>query len=341
MSYCPKCGAEVDKDDSFCPKCGSSLKEAEIKTEKSKEPTSRFPKKGIAIGVLLLIVCLVIGAVLYFNANKLPIGSVISTVKEKADTTPQTTIKETTIRPTTPKTTIKEPCPYECCDGERYQVKGCSGGTICVNNQCVKPDCPYECCDGIYYKIKECEYNKECVNHKCIKKACPYECCDGTIYQRKSCSSGYNCVNNRCEEIKKPKLSVTIEGCKVRPDIDPRIREITDVYITVTNYGTKDALNIQVSATSTDVQNPNFDRSRGRIGILPAGHSEKVKLTVDTKEWPPSSIGKGGTISVSVSCSECDPIPDSTSSQCYITFSDIVDELKKYKDIKDLLPYMP
>jgi len=55
MSYCSKCGTKVDKDDFFCSKCGSNLKETETKPEKSKEPGSRFPRKGIAIGVLLIL----------------------------------------------------------------------------------------------------------------------------------------------------------------------------------------------------------------------------------------------------------------------------------------------
>jgi len=55
MPFCPKCGAEVKDEDFFCSKCGSNLKETETKPEKSKEPGSRFPRKGIAIGVLLIL----------------------------------------------------------------------------------------------------------------------------------------------------------------------------------------------------------------------------------------------------------------------------------------------
>ena len=33
MSYCPKCGAEVDEGMSFCPKCGASLKIGQTPTE--------------------------------------------------------------------------------------------------------------------------------------------------------------------------------------------------------------------------------------------------------------------------------------------------------------------
>ena len=48
MSYCPNCGAEIEKDMSFCPNCGSDLKREEkvslSKTERESEPEDREEK---------------------------------------------------------------------------------------------------------------------------------------------------------------------------------------------------------------------------------------------------------------------------------------------------------
>jgi hypothetical protein len=49
--FCPKCGAELDKDDEFCPKYGTKVK----KSIESKEKSKKF---GIGKGILILfIIC--------------------------------------------------------------------------------------------------------------------------------------------------------------------------------------------------------------------------------------------------------------------------------------------
>lgn len=217
---------------------------------------------------------------------------------------------------------LKSACPYECCKGVNYKTKSCSGGTICENNRCVKPDCPYECCKGQYYKTKDCDYNEECVNNQCVIAQCPYECCTGRTYQTKTCSGGFVCVNNKCEEIKVPKISLSIDACHESLDIFHGLGEVLDVYMTLENYGTKEARNIQVTSTSSDVDKI-LGSSRATIGSLGPNKYVKFKLTLDTRS------GQQSYVTVNVDCDECQPISTS-SGDCTFDWEFWADKLTEY-----------
>lgn len=185
-----------------------------------------------------------------------------------------------------------------------------------------KPSCPFECCEEGQYKQRQCSVTQDCINSECVKKICPYECCVGTAYQDKSCTNQYECINARCEAIPVPKLSLSIDGCKTSFNIVEQKGEVTDVLATVTNYGTKEALNVQLSSTATD-EDSIYSRSRGSIGVLAPGESQPFKLTVDTKQ------GVQSTISLTAICSDCSPPTiTSSSSQCFVDWENIVDKAK-------------
>jgi hypothetical protein len=46
MSYCPKCGANIDESMSFCPKCGAPLKGAVPAPPETRPPTYRRGEKS-------------------------------------------------------------------------------------------------------------------------------------------------------------------------------------------------------------------------------------------------------------------------------------------------------
>ena len=92
MSYCPKCGSEVDEEMTFCPKCGAPLKAGTVATataearptyrrdEKTEEKSEKHEKheKGEKyekreygfIGPLIGgVILLFIGAALYLNVT--------------------------------------------------------------------------------------------------------------------------------------------------------------------------------------------------------------------------------------------------------------------------------
>jgi len=188
-----------------------------------------------------------------------------------------------------------------------------------------KPDCPNQCCNEGDYKTKQCAYNEECINNICVKKECPHECCDGSIYQVKSCSSGYICVNDKCEEIKIPKLLLSLDACLTSLDIMHGKGEVTDVFGTIQNYGSKEAINVKMSATANDVDDANYIESQGTIGSLPTNYSQKFKLTVDTKS------GNQSEVSITASCDECVPKSiTSTNANCRVDYEKIENKIQEY-----------
>jgi ribosomal protein L40E len=66
MSYCSKCGAELDKDAKFCPKCGTSAGHLMAKPEKRRVPREhRRPMNTLTIALIVfLVVVLAVGAIL-------------------------------------------------------------------------------------------------------------------------------------------------------------------------------------------------------------------------------------------------------------------------------------
>lgn len=224
---------------------------------------------------------------------------------------------------------VQQPSGIVC--NSPYIVKGSdccldkNNDRICDVDQAeeIKQNCPHECCEEGLYNKKECNYNQDCINNKCIKKPCPDECCDDAVYQTKSCSAGYVCLNNKCEEIKLPKLSVSIDACRTSVDITHGLGEVTDVYVSVTNYGTKDALNVQLTSTANDIE--SHYKESGTIGSLGPGISYKAKLTVDTK------YGVQTTVSTAASCPECSPSSTTTTSaDCFFDFEKIMDKIAEY-----------
>lgn len=217
---------------------------------------------------------------------------------------------------------LKQECPYECCSNGDYKLKTCSGGLICENNRCIKPDCPYECCEGNYYKVKDCNYNEDCINNQCVIAECPYDCCTGTDYQTRICSDGYVCVNNLCEEIKKPKLSLSIDVCHESINIFQGLGEVIDVYVTLDNYGTKEAKDVQIISTSSDIDQI-LASSKAMIGSLGANKNVKFKLTLDTKS------GESSYVTVSANCDECQTVSTS-SGDCTFDWEFYADKLAEY-----------
>lgn len=205
---------------------------------------------------------------------------------------------------------VTRPCPYECCDSGNYDFKGCTEGKTCITNTCVATDCPYECCDGTTYKFKSCAYNKECINNSCVKKACPYECCDGSIYQPKGCSQRYECVNNSCEEIKVVDLQILIDECAHSYDILALAGEVTDVYITINNFGNDGARNLNITATASD-EGRDLGKSRLNTNLFPKNYELKTKLTLDTQS------GQKTSVTVRGNCSNCDLIIEVSTDDCH------------------------
>ncbi len=159
-----------------------------------------------------------------------------------------------------------------------------------------------------------------------LKSDCPYECCDGTIYQIKTCSSGYLCVDNKCESIS-PKLSLTIDACKTSSNIFEELFEVTDIYATVTNYGTEEAMYVKITSTANDAKTI-YRRSKGTIKSLPANSSQKFKVIVDTEEDIPTEVN------VTASCDECLPKSVSaTNPNCYADYEGIANEIQEWVEL--------
>lgn len=325
MKYCKKCDKPYPDDAEFCSNCGEKI--AEFGEKKKDLPINpKFPKFNWKIIGSIIVILVIIGAGYWIWIYT---GQFLNPDRETTTTTTTTTYEPEIVcnKPymrigkeccldandngVCDEDEIKQDCPYECCVDENYKPKQCSYDEDCIDNLCVKKDCPYECC--IYeYEVKECTYNEDCINNRCVKKDCPYECCDGTIYQAKSCSSGYECVNNKCEEIKMPKLMLKIDACDTGLNIMEGRGEVTDVYATVTNYGTKEAIGVQIISTANDIQR-EYIKSSGTIASLPVDYSQKFKVTVDTR----SNVTT--VVSVTVSCDECSPKSvTETHSDCHV-----------------------
>jgi len=219
------------------------------------------------------------------------------------------------------------PCPYDCCDSDRYDFKGCPTGKECINNTCVQQACPFECCDGSTYLKRDCAYNQECVNNQCLTAQCPYECCTGETYIRKDCSQSYQCLNNACSEIPIPKIAITIDECVTSQNVMQMLGEVTDIYITIENYGTKEAVNLQINSTANDVEQV-IGNSQGTITALPAKSQKLVKLTVDTDSTTPT------TVTVTATCAECEPQTINISeSDCHYDIQKILDTAIQYAPV--------
>ena len=278
LKYCKDCDKSYPNDKKFCSDCGKKLteliekpvKEVKAITQREVVPWKKIILVIVAIGLVILV-----GKLTGFIT--LPVGDKTTTTTYGSE-----------IACNKPYIRLGKEC---CLDA--------NSNNICDKDE-PKPDCPYQCCVNDDYKPKQCPYNEDCINNRCVKKECPYECCDGTTYQPKPCSSGYECVNNKCEEIKIPKLSLTIDGCENDWDILPPMRrEVTNVFATVTNHGTKDAINVQITADANDKVSEY--KESGTIGMLPAGVSFQFKLTIDT------DYGVDTVVSVTANCDECSP----------------------------------
>lgn len=220
-----------------------------------------------------------------------------------------------------------QPCPYDCCDSEKYDYKGCQTGKQCTNNTCVQQSCPFECCDGSVHLKKDCAYNKECLNNQCVTAQCPYACCTGDVYMRKDCSEDYLCLNNSCSAIPIPKITLTVDACVTSQNITQMLGEVTDIYITVENYGTKEAVNLELSSTANDVEQ-NIANAHGIITALPAKAQKSVKLTVDTDSAILTAV------TVTASCQECEPQTVSISEpNCQYNFEAIAKKAIEYAPV--------
>ncbi|MCX6802486.1 MAG: hypothetical protein NT067_05255 [Candidatus Diapherotrites archaeon] len=216
------------------------------------------------------------------------------------------------------------PCPYDCCNNAKYELKGCTAGKECVDFACTEKACPYECCDGYTFLRRDCAFNQECRNNQCVTAHCPYECCTGETYLRKDCSEGWQCLNNKCSEIPKPKISVLVDACLTSQNIMQGLGEVTDIYLTIENYGTKEAADLNLSATANDIETI-MAASHGTMTALPAKSQKKVKLTIDTDSATPT------TASVTAACPECDPLTvTATEENCHYDIGKMLETASKY-----------
>ncbi|MDP2974225.1 MAG: hypothetical protein Q8N60_04185 [Candidatus Diapherotrites archaeon] len=169
----------------------------------------------------------------------------------------------------------------------------------------------------------------ECVNKFCQKKPCPYGCCSDELYQRKDCPEGYQCMNNACEKIPKPAIGLTIDECETSMNVLQGLGEVTNVYITVENYGDKAATNVKISATANDV-GQQISNASGTISAISIGATKKIKLTVDTENNIPT------TATVTVTCPECETATQ-TEPDCHYNLKNIIETVQEYVSISDLV----
>jgi len=103
--------------------------------------------------------------------------------------------------------------------------------------------------------------------------------------------------------------------------------EVTDIYLTVENYGTKEAINLQLSSTANDVEQ-NIANAHGIIVALPAKTQKLIKLTVDTDSSTPT------TVTVTASCQECEPQTISIGEpNCHYDFEAIAEKAMDYAPV--------
>ncbi len=235
-----------------------------------------------------------------------------------------------TLQQETPNLQNKEICPYECCDSERYDYKGCQAGKTCINNTCVATDCPYECCDGTTNQLKNCPSNMECIANQCIKKICPFECCDESIYQLKNCTTGYTCTNNICVQIPEAKLSATIDGCQHGIDIFHGQGEVSNVYVTIENFGTKEAQNLKVLLTASDQSNQS-NTPQIQVSAFPSVSKLKTKIKLDTQ----TGEGNQTIITMSVTSNDTQTITQ-TYASCEYDIPSQINQIESYVPLETL-----
>ena len=57
MSYCSKCGTEIDEDIAFCPTCGNSIRQSSTKMKQNNlERGTRKPRSTLAVVLIILLV---------------------------------------------------------------------------------------------------------------------------------------------------------------------------------------------------------------------------------------------------------------------------------------------
>ena len=79
-----------------------------------------------------------------------------------------------------------------------------------------------------------------------------------------------------------PEITIAILGCDTGLDIAHGMGEVTNAYVTVSNVGKGDALNVCATLSAGDEDRPHPDKTQC-VPVLPAGYQVTHKLTVDTR----------------------------------------------------------
>lgn len=85
-----------------------------------------------------------------------------------------------------------------------------------------------------------------------------------------------------------PNLQVSITNCNPSVNILAGLGEVTDIYVSISNFGTGDAHNVQVTASASDEDRPY--KNSQVIGTVSAGQTGSAKLTLDTQANVPSLV---------------------------------------------------
>jgi len=86
-------------------------------------------------------------------------------------------------------------------------------------------------------------------------------------------------------------LKIDLLGCNTSLDITHGMGEVTNAYITASNIGTTDVVNLCATLRGQDEGRPHPDKTKC-ISSLPVGYQVTLKLTIDTtyKEASPIQV---------------------------------------------------
>ncbi len=80
-----------------------------------------------------------------------------------------------------------------------------------------------------------------------------------------------------------PELNLLIQGCNTSVDVVHGMGEVTNAYVDISNVGTGDAEDLQVTLSAKDESDKRHPAKTQKVAHLPAGKSVLLKLTVDSE----------------------------------------------------------